>query len=443
MALATTPGVIFSPSATKVPTPLNYLGSDDFNFLNQYMPELYNKIHDRFGSQDITGMLEMLGKEMPFASDNIKWTEEGRLTQLATAVTRAANVFTSVAHTFRVNETIVVRDVTGANQSQGLITAVTADTFTALCGNVAGWTPVGTTALVIYADSNEFKKKTAGMAQSLNSQVEYFDQSPVIVKEMIDESGSNLAQITWLEITDSNGGTGYVWYFKNYKDTEKRFKNAIETKLIKGKQWAGDLAAAGYQGTQGLFDAITTGGNLFEGAPSDLDDFDSIIERANAQGMIADNYIYGTSAQNLAIDDMLYSQAQASLGWGAFDNSKEIAMNLGFSGFKRGGYEFSYSRWRYLDNPTTEGSNIGTSKVHAIMIPSGSKNVYDVIKGESATQPMLHVRFRANNKTNRKYKMSVTGFEVGNSTIDELRTDFLTERALVLLGRNNALIARG
>lgn len=442
MALATTPGVIFSPSATKVPTPLNYLGSDDFDFLNQYMPELYNKIHDRFGSQDITGMLELLGKEMPFASDNIKWTEEGRLTQLATAVTRAGNVFTSVAHTFRPNETIVVRDATGANQRQGLITAVTDDTFTALCGDVAGWTAVGTTALVIYADSNEFKKKTAGMSQSLNSQVEYFDQSPVIVKEMIDESGSNLAQITWLEITDSNGGTGYVWYFKNYKDTEKRFKNAIETKLIKGKRWAGDLAAAGYQGTQGLFDAFAEGNN-FEGPATDMDDYDSIIDRANAQGMIAQNYIYGTSALIRGIDDMLYGQAEASLGWGAFDNNKEIALNLGFSGFKRGGYEFYHSQWRYLDNPTTEGSNIGASKTHGIIFPSGSKNVYDVIKGESASQPMLHVRFRSNNKTNRKYKMAVTGFEVGNSTIDELRTDFLTERALIVLGRNNTFLMRG
>jgi hypothetical protein len=443
MALASVPGVIFSPSPTKVPTPTNYLGADDFDFLNQYMPELYNKIHDRFGSQDVTGMLEAMGKEMPFASDNIKWTEEGRLTQLGTGVTRSANVFTLNGHTFRANETIVVQNADGSVERQGLITEVTTNTFTALCGDALGWTALGTTALKVYADSNEFKKKTDGMAQSLNSQVEHFEQTPVIVKEMVDESGSNLAQITWIEVTDSNGGTGYVWYFKNYKDTEKRFKNAIETKLIRGRRWAGDLAAAGYGGTQGLFE-ITEEGNVFGGLATDLEDFDSIIERCNAQGMIADNYIYGTAAQNLAIDDMLKDQGAMTLGWGAFDNNKDMALNLGFSGFKRGGYEFSYSRWRFLDNPTTEGSNIGANKVHAVMIPSGSKAVYDVIKGESATQPMLHVRYRANAKTNRKYKMSVRDFDNGTSNgNDSLTVDFITERALVCLGRNNTFIFKG
>lgn len=443
MALATSPGVLFTPSPTKTPTPLNYLGSDDFDFLNQYMPELYNKIVDRFGSQDVTGMLEKLGKEMPFASDNIKWTEEGRLTQLGTGVTRSGNDFTLADHTFRVNETLMVRNDDGSVLRQGLITAVTSTTFTALCGDAAGWTAVGTTALTVYADSNEFKKKTDGMSQSLNSQVEHFEQSPVIIKEMVDESGSNLAQITWLEITDSNGGTGYVWYFKNYKDTEKRFKNAIETKLIRGKQWAGDLAAAGYQGTQGLLDALNEG-NVFAGQATALEDFDEIIERANAQGMVCDNYIYGTSSQNLSIDDMLRNQNEGAMGWGMFDNDKQMALNLGFSGFKRGGYEFAYSRWRFLDNPTTEGSMIGANKVHAIMIPSGSKNVYDVIKGESASQPVLHVRYRAKGKENRKYKMSVRNFDDGTSGgNDSLTVDFMTERALVLLGRNNGFIMKG
>jgi hypothetical protein len=443
MALANSPGVLFTPSATKVPTPTNYLGSDDFDFLNQYMPELYNKIHDRFGSQDITGMLEAMGKEMPFQSDNIKWTEEGRLTQLGTTVTRAANVFTLANHTFRPNETVMVHDATGATERQGLITETTTNTFTALCGAAAGWTAVGTTALKVYADSNEFKKKSDGMQQSLNSQVEHFDQSPTIIKEMVDESGSNLAQVTWLEVTDSNGGTGFVWYYKNYKDTEKRFKNAIESKLIRGKRWAGDLAAAGYQGTTGLFDYAGEG-NLFAGPATDLDDFDSIIDRLNAQGMIPDNYMYATSAQNLAIDDMLKDQGQSTMGWGMFDNSQQMVLDLGFSGFKRGGYEFGYSRWRYLDSPTTEGSNIGSSKVHAILIPSGSKNVYDVIKGEMATQPMLHVRYRANAKTNRKYMMSVRSFEAGTTNgNDSTTTDFTTERALVVLGKNNLMKFQG
>jgi len=442
MALAAIPGVKFTPTPTAVPTPANYLGSDDFDFLNQYYPELYNQIHNRFGSQDITGMLELMGKEMPFESDVIKWTEEGRLDQLATGVTRAANVFTLNDHTLRVNETIDVRNADGSVERAGLITDVTTNTFTALCGDAAGWTALGTTALTLFGYGTEFKKRTSGMASSLNSQVEYFNQSPVIIKEVVDESGSNLAQRTWLQISDANGNSGFVWYFKNYKDTEKRFKNKIESELIKGKLWAGDLAAAGYQGTQGMFSAAAEG-NLFAGPATDLADFDEIIERMNAQGGISQNYLYNTTAQGLAIDDFLKQEQLTGLSWGAFDNNKDMALNLEFKGFHRGGFEFYKSRWRFLDNPTGEGSKVGASKVHAVMIPSGSKAVYDVIKGESATQPMLHVRYRANNKTNRKYKITMTGAEAGNSRVDELITDFMTERALCALGRNNMMLFKG
>jgi len=441
MPLAAVPGVIFSPSPTKVPTPLNYLGSDDFDFLNQYMPDLDKTIFNRFGSQYITGMIEATGKEMPFASDVLKWTEEGRLEQLGTGVARAANVFTLADHTFRPNETLVVRNLDGSILRQGLITETTTDTFTALCGHASGWTAVGTADLVIFADSAEFKKKTSGMSQSLSSQVEYFNQSPVIIKEMIDESGSNLAQITWLEVSSSQG-SGFVWYFKNYNDTEKRFKNKNESKLIRGRQWAGDLAAADYQGTQGLFE-IAEEGNVFEGIASDLDDFDSIVERCNAQGMIPNNYLYATSAQNLAIDDMLKDTGPNAMAWGMFNNSAQMALDLGFSGFKRGGYEFGYSRWRYLDEPISEGSMVGANKVHAVMIPSGSKQVYDVIKGVSATEPMLHVCYRANQKTNRKYMMRVQSWEAGTLDVDGIKVEFQTERALKALGRNNLFIFKG
>jgi len=105
MSLQLSPGVILTPSASKVATGQNYLGIDDFDFSNQYLPETDKKIWNRFGSQDITGMLKMLGKEKSFASDQILWKEEARLRMLGTGVTRSANVFTLVAHNYRVNET--------------------------------------------------------------------------------------------------------------------------------------------------------------------------------------------------------------------------------------------------------------------------------------------------------------------------------------------------
>jgi hypothetical protein len=440
MSVNASPAVKFTPTATKTPTPTNFLWEDDFDFLNPYLPDTDKNIYQRYGSQDICGMLEKMAKEMPFESDNIKWTEEGRLTQLLTGVTRSSNVFTSVAHTLRVGETIKVTTSDGATTTKGRISSVTDDTFTALCGTTGGWS--GTTGLRVYAFGSEFLKGTSGMEQSLNSQVEFFEQTPTIIKEMVKETGSNLAQKTWLYIDGIAGGkSGYVWYYKNYNDTVKRFKNKRESEMIEGELWASDLATAGYQGTQGLMSAAGEGNvSTFI---SDLTDIDEIIERANQQGAIAQNYMYITSAQSIAIDDMLAETNTVGLSYGMFDNNKEMGLSLQFSNFMRGNYEFAKSNWRYLDEPTQAGSNLGASKVHGLIVPSGSKPVYDIQKSTTAVQPFLHLRYRANGQTDRRFKIVVTGAEVGNSRVDEIVTDFITESALVLVGRNNVFKIQG
>ncbi len=434
MAIEVSPGVLLTPTPTKTPTPENYISDSEYNLLTQFIPELEDKIVDRFGTQAVTGLLAAQGKESPFQADLIKWNEEGRLTQLAEGVTRASNVFTSVAHTFRVGETIVVRTSDGGVKTQGQITVVTADTFTALCGTTGGWS--GTTGLSVYADSNEFAKGSEGFDQGLNSQVTQFTQAPVTIKEYLKESRTNMALRTWVDT-----GSGFLWYFKNLSDTKARFNNALENKLILGQLWASDLAASGVQGTQGLFSAIEEG-NIFAGQATDLDDFDEIIDRMNAQGGIADNYMYNTSAQNRVIDRMLKAENVTGVSWGEFSNEAEM-LKLGFEAFKYGNYQFKKSAWKFLDNPTTEGSAIGATKVHGIMFPMGSKKVYDVMTGNTAAQPILHVKYRASSEVNRKYEMTMRDWAKGTNRADIRETEFLSERALVLSSRNNSMIFKG
>ena len=58
----------------------------------------------------------------------------------------------------------------------------------------------------------------------------------------------------------------------------------------------------------------------------------------------------GTS---LAIDDMLASMNSYGAGgtsYGVFSNDEEMALNLGFSGFRRGSYDFYKSDFRYLND---------------------------------------------------------------------------------------------
>ena len=76
--LQASPGVIYTPTATKTPTPTNYIDESDYDLMTQYIPELEAEIVNRFGTQSVTGMLEALGKESSFQADMIKWNEEGR-----------------------------------------------------------------------------------------------------------------------------------------------------------------------------------------------------------------------------------------------------------------------------------------------------------------------------------------------------------------------------
>ena len=79
------PGFALQPSATRVPTSTNYMTS--FDFLNQYLPDTYEKEFERYGNRTVASFLRMVGAEMPSNSDLIKWAEQGRLHTKYTACT--------------------------------------------------------------------------------------------------------------------------------------------------------------------------------------------------------------------------------------------------------------------------------------------------------------------------------------------------------------------
>ena len=164
----------------------------------------------------------------------------------------------------------------------------------------------------------------------------------------------------------------------------------------------------------------------------------------DAQGGISENYMYGTTAFGTSIDDFLQAENVTGVSWGAFNNDQTMALNLEFKGFQRAGYSFYKSRWRYLTEPTSEGSLEGVNKIHAVMIPSGSKTLRDQVNGGTTNEPLLQVRYRAYGKENRKFKVAMRSFDEGTTGgQDRVITDFLTERCLQAAGRNNIFIFQG
>ena len=468
MSVQATPGYNLQPSAEQVALSTNYI--TNFDFLNQYLPDTYEKEFERYGNRTVSSFLRMVGAEMPSNSDLIKWAEQGRLhikyvDCTTTVLTNADTATFTINDTLspgtggiavRVGQTIMISprvfNTAGATatSNKAIVTAVdtTAGTVAVAFYEANGMSSTAAyTEFELFIYGSEFKKGTTGMEGSLEADDEIFENSPIILKDKYAVSGSDMAQIGWVEVTTENGASGYLWYLKSEHETRLRFDDYLETSMIEAVPAAvGSGAAAatgnvGNKGSEGVFYTVENRGNVWQGAnPSSLQNFDSIVSRLDKQGAIEENVLFLDRDFGFDIDDMLASQnsyGANGTSYGLFDNDKDMALNLGFTGFRRG-YDFYKSDWKYLNDPTMRGGLVN-GKINGLLVPAGSTTVYDQILGKNAKRPFLHVRYRASETEDRRYKTWMTGSAGGasNSDLDAMEVNFLSERAVCTLGANN------
>ena len=455
-----TPGYSLTPAPSQVALSSNYI--TNFDFLNQYLPDTYEKEFERYGNRSVSSFLRMVGAEMPSNSDLIKWAEQGRLHIKYTAVTSSdagggdtailtvADAGVSAA-AVRAGQTIMISDnLTGSTlTNKAIVTAVSGLTITVAFYEAAGQAAY-TGAVTIFIYGSEFAKGTLGMVESLEAEDEIFSNKPIIIKDKYAVSGSDMAQIGWVEVTTENGANGYLWYLKSEHETRLRFEDYLETAMVESVPMANTTNATLAAGSEGLFYVLEDRGNVWSGGnPTTLDDFDSIVTRLDKQGSIEENVLFLDREFSFDIDDMLATlsgfaggagTAANSASFGLFDNDRDMALNLGFSGFRRG-YDFYKSDWKYLNDITMRGGLVGGS-VSGVLVPAGSTTVYDQVLGKNAKRPFLHVRYRASQTEDRRMKTWITGSAGGasNSDLDAMEVHFLSERALCTLGANNFVL---
>ena len=482
MSVLSTPGFNLTPAPQKLTLPTNYITS--FDFLNQYLPDTYEKEFERYGNRSVSSFLRMVGAEMPTTSDQIKWAEQGRLHIKYTNVqaTTAANVdvgkfdvddtldpatnpLGANSNAIRVGQTVMIVANNGSGANKGIVTALGADSTPERVSvsfyEANGQVMPQNTVCTLFVYGSEFQKGTGTMAGTLEASDEIFENNPIIMKDTYTVTGSDMAQIGWIEVTTENGATGYLWYMKSEHETRLRFEDYMETSLLEAVPAenptgnSSGAAAAGFKGTKGVFYEVNSRGNVFgSGYPDSLEDFDNIIARLDKQGAIEENVLFLNREASFAIDDMLAKQNSYGTGgtsYGLFDNDEQMALNLGFSGFRRG-YDFYKSDWKYLNDPTmrgglSEGWSAGATSAQTItgmLVPAGSTTVYDQVLGKNAKRPFLHVRYRASETEDRRYKTWITGGAGGamTSDVDEMNVNFLTERAVCVMGANNFFLFR-
>lgn len=444
MSLLSSPTYSLTPTPTKQVSPASYITS--FDFTGTELPDTYKENFEVYGNRTIASFLRAASAEFPCSSDLIKWTEEGRLHTLYTAMTKSGNVFTKTTHNIRLRQTILISD--GLVTEKAIVTVINdADSFTALSLENADLTGLADSGLSLFVYGSEFLKGTTGMEGALEAESTIRETNPIILKERYEVTGSDMAQIGWVEVSTEGGGSGYLWYLKSQHETRLRFDDYLEMGMVEGVPAAGSGAAAIAKGTKGLFYEVNNRGNVFSGVIEAKADIDSVLKRLDKQGSILENMFFADRDQNLAIDDFVATQNGVGAGgtsYGAFNNSEKMALNLGFYGFHRGSYEFYKTDWKYLNDASTRGSIDGTGKIRAVIVPSGTKSVYDQVLGKKIRQPFLHIKYRKSETEDRKYKTWITGSAGGanNSEKDAMEVHFLSERALVVIGANNFVLVQ-
>ena len=480
------------PSGTQEILNSNYLqfnantAGNTNTFAQQYLPEIYEQEVERYGNRTLSGFLRMVGAEMPMTSDQVIWSEQNRLhvsysgvaiANLGGATLSAITIAAPAVNTISINDTIVVLNpVTGA-EAKGIVTnsgaygavasgiAANAITFQPF-DNVRFPAAAAAVGCKIFVYGSDYQKGQSTQAApvggvipaqnvsrvSIDPQFTQFSNSPIILRSQYVVSGSDMAQIGWVEVATEDGTSGYLWYLKAESETRLRFEDYLEMSMVEAEfNQVGNQAAQNVSpGSEGLFAAIQSRGNVETGftAAAGLDEFDAILKNLDTQGAIEENMLFLQRQTSLDFDDMLASISGGFAGgtaFGLFENSEEMALNLGFSGFRRGSYDFYKTDWKYLNDASTRGGIDGINSIEGVLVPAGTSTVYDQVLGTNIRRPFLHVRYRASQADDRRMKSWLTGSAGGavTSTLDAMEVNFLSERCLVTQAANNFVLFKG
>jgi len=457
-------GAIVTPAMQKATLASNYLNfhSGGVNWAQQYLPELYEQEVERYGNRTVASFLRMVGAEMPMASDQVIWSEQGRLHLAYNGTVNVTNgIITAItgidsgateAHAVRKGATVVgvVQGVVfKAFVTAGIEVATNTLTIKPYGGtnldNLSGIS--GTSqSIKFFVYGSEFGKGSASMTEAVEPNFKSFTNKPMIIKDHYEVSGSDTAQIGWIEVSGESGQSGYLWYLKAEGDTRVRYEDYLEMVSIEAEKAVGSVSAGVPDGSEGLLAAIGARGivasNQFDSsttAPDKLAEFDLLLKELDKQGAIEENMLFLNRDSNLYIDDLLAGlnpHVTGGVNYGVFENSEDMALNLGFSGFRRGSYDFYKTDWKYLNDKSTRGLVGG---LEGLLIPAGTSSVYDQQLGKNVRRPFLHVRYRASEADDRKMKSWITGSVGGASTTgdDKMEVHYLSERCLVVQAANN------
>tara|TARA_R110000803_G_scaffold132932_5_gene200129 strand:- start:4073 stop:5491 length:1419 start_codon:yes stop_codon:yes gene_type:complete len=463
-------GVDASPANLRL-TPETYTTLESLLEQNKdfVMPELVKT----YGDQGITGFLKLTGAmQAGGTNDEVHYFEEGRrhrkvsVTQTKSKSVDQCTIVWSALGTdgcpFGANDVLMDSD---DGRRYIVLSLNSADPTAATEAGVASLDGVAAVADATSTRDWIVLGNLYGQGQEQPSHFTDVDavkrKNPfMIVKDRFQVNGSQATNIGWVDI----GGGEYRWYMKGEQDARKRFEDRREMMMLFAETGiAADVITnvgahavnAGVEtgpGSEGYVSAVESRGIIVSGANANpLDsfaEFDDIIMELDKNGAPSEYAMYVNRKQDLAIDDMLAggiaTQVTAGLAgqFGAFNNDADMAVNLGFKSFSRGGYTFHKHDWKLLNDPTLLGAS---NYLQGAMIPMSQ--VADARTGIKS--PALAMYHKEAGGYSRDMEHWVTGGGVmghannGDAGRDVATFHYRSEVALVTRAANQHVLIKG
>ena len=446
---------------------------------NYAKPDNRDLLINTYGDQGITGFLALTGATRSAGvSDEVQYWEEGRLHRKISGMYDAsadkifleANDVDGVKKgttSARLNDVLMTQDgqrlvvtgrgdddTTGSGGVRSHLVVKRLDGTAAGAGTDRGTD--GNTSAFVAEDfiiiGNVYAQGTAQPSEFYQTEVTKRVNPFIITKETYEVNGSQATNIGWINI----GNGDYRWYVKGEMDTRKRFMDQREMMMLfsqdadANNDGAGtlDISGGSISGSEGYFQAVTRRGITANGSFGDgagFADVDEIIFELDKQGAPHEYAMYVDQKTALDIDDMLASgiatQNTAGLAgqFGAFQNSPDMAVQLGFKSFTRGGYTFHKHGWKLMSNPQLLGAFGNNKPFKGAMVPL--MNVVDAKTGMKA--PALEMNYKEAGGYSRELEHwveggGVLGFKTNNT--DTAKFHYRSECNLITRAANQHVI---
>ena len=383
-------------------------------------PDVRDLYIQTFGDQGITGLLDVTGaKRSAGTADEVHWYEEGRMNRKLNIATSSGtatiqDAYGYVAASMTADQVVQTNDVLIAANGERLIVTggITGDTFTVKQMTNAAATDATQDVVIL---GNAYAQGTSQPTKPFQMELVLRKNPYIITKETFHVNGSQATNIGWLNVNGQN-----MWYLKGEMDARKKFMNSREAMLVFGQtaSSSGAPTAGGVTvgtttvtGSEGYFQAVENRGIVSATAGDQnfdsMDDLDSILILLDKEGAPAEYAMYVDRGTSLAVDDLLASgiatQVTAGLAgqFGAFNNDSDMAINLGFKSFTRGGYTFHKHDWKLLNSDYAAGH----TSYQGALIPLGT--VVDPKNGGS--NPSLEMNYKAAGNYSREMEHWVEG----------------------------------